>query len=59
MLNWITNKEVKEVYNKLFLCYKKGYPLTVCEWREGSGYVSIYTGLTFRDPEKVVYIDLP
>lgn len=58
MLDWIKPREVKETHNQLFLCCKKGYPLQVCEWRTGYGFISIADKFTF-DPELVALINLP
>lgn len=58
MLSWIKPSIVNSTYDKLFLCYKNGYPLQVCEWRTGYGFISITDRMTFN-PELVAYINLP
>jgi hypothetical protein len=60
MLVWVEPKllEYEYVKDKIFICYKNGYPLTVCEWRIGHGFISIGNQLSFY-PDLVAEINLP
>ena len=58
-LEWITPEEGrKNTLEKLYLVYKIGYPLMVCDWKTGHGYREITTGMSVR-PDLVAYINMP
>lgn len=58
-LDWITPEEGrKDTWEKLYLAYKVGYPLMVCDWKTGHGYREIETGISIS-PDLVAYINVP
>ena len=58
-LKWITPEEGrKPTYEQLFLVFKLGYPLMICDWKTGHGYREIYTGISVS-PDLVARINVP
>lgn len=58
-LEWITPEEGrKNTWEKLYLVYKIGYPLMVCDWKTGHGYREVTTGMSVI-PDLVAYINMP
>ena len=58
-LEWITPEEGrKSTYEQLFLIFKLGYPLMICDWKTGHGYREICTGISVN-PDLVARINLP
>lgn len=58
-LDWITPEEGrKKTWEKLYLAYKVGYPLMVCDWKTGRGYREIKTDISIN-PDLVAYINVP
>ena len=58
-LEWIAPEEGrKNTLEKLYLVYKIGYPLMVCDWKTGHGYREVTTGMSVS-PDLVAYINMP
>ena len=60
MLNWKKPSELSynDIVGRLFLAYRSGYALTVCDWKTGRGWKDIKTNESI-DPEFVAVINLP